>query len=411
MCGKIPRSMMETAIARIAHKARSVNFSFAVCCAGMASLAIGINLLPVFFTTLQSKVGGSAGLTHEQLGRIVAVTFFGLVGATLATGPLADRYGPRRFALLGNALIILGLALLALAQVYGAVLAASLVLGLGAGTLDMVLSPIVGALKPLNRSSAMNWLHSFYCTGSMATVMVAVAVLKLGIGIGWQSAALLLLVLPALVLLGFLVIHIPPLTHAAHAAGRHRLRDLVKLPYFWAALAAIALGGATEMGMASWLPAYAEKDLGYTREQGAYAFIGFLGAMTVGRLVVGMVGHPRNVIRVLMACCVGSVVFFLLASFAPWRAVALTACILAGLSGSALWPSMLAVTADRYPRGGATMYGALAGAGNAGAIVMPWIVGLAADQWTMNIGLSMGAVCPAVMLLVLIGMSNARREW
>ena len=69
-------------------------------------------------------------------------------GATLATGPLADRYGPRRFGLIGNALIVVGLVMLALADGYNAVLTASLVLGLGAGMLDMVLSPIVGVLKP-----------------------------------------------------------------------------------------------------------------------------------------------------------------------------------------------------------------------------------------------------------------------
>ena len=199
----------------------------------------------------------------------------------------------------------------------------------------------------------------------MLTVIIAAGALYFEIG--WRTAAVVMIALPVLVFAGFLVIEIPPMGHETGGEGKHRLRDLFKLPYFWAAMVAIGLGGATEMGMSAWLTAYAEKSLGYTAVQGAIAFTGFLGAMSVGRIAVGMIGSPKNVIKVLMACCVLAIVLFLAASFAPWPGVALTACILAGLAGSALWPSMLAVAADRYPRGGATMYAALAGAGNAGA--------------------------------------------
>ena len=398
---------IETKVTASTTGVRSVGFGFTVCCMGMMSLAIGINLLPVFFTTLQTSLGGAAGLTNEQLGRIMAVTFLGVVAATLATGPLADRYGPRPFGLIGNALIIVGLLMLSLANGYNAVLWASLVMGIGAGTVDMVLSPIVGALKPHNRSSAMNWLHSFYTTGAMVTVMIAATALYFNIS--WKAAAVVLIILPVLVFIGFLLIHIPPMAPEASEGGKHRLRDMSKVPFFWAAMAAIAMGGATELGMASWLPAYAEKSLGYTTFQGALAFTGFLAAMSIGRIFIGIIGNPGNIMKLLKVCCLGSIVFFLAASFAPWPGVALTSCILAGLAGSALWPSMLAITADHYPRGGATMYGALAGAGNAGAIVMPWIVGLAADHWTMSIGIATGAICPAVMWVILLGMRGRQK--
>ena len=209
---------------------RSVAFGFALCCAGMMSLAIGINLLPPFFTTLQRELGG---LTNEELGRIPSVGFIGVVAAIFITGPLADRYGARRFALLGNVLVLVGLLLLSLAKAYEMVLAASLFLGVGAGMLDMVLSPIVGALKPENRSSAMNWLHSFYCTGAMATVVIAALALKLGIS--WRVVSVVLMLLPALVFAGFLRMRVPPLVDESVEGGRMRLRELMRVPYFWGA--------------------------------------------------------------------------------------------------------------------------------------------------------------------------------
>ena len=73
----------------------------------------------------------------------------GLVTGIIVSGPLADM-GARLFAVGGNALAAVGLAL-AVAPGYASVLAASLLLGIGAGVLDMVLSPIVAALQPDRR--------------------------------------------------------------------------------------------------------------------------------------------------------------------------------------------------------------------------------------------------------------------
>src|SRR6201999_981385 len=96
------------------------------------------------------------GLTQEQLGRIGSFTFIGLTAGILITGPLADRFGAKVFALLGNLLLIAGLVLSSWSPAFEVLLCANVLLGLGAGVLDMVLSPIVSALNPETRTSSMN---------------------------------------------------------------------------------------------------------------------------------------------------------------------------------------------------------------------------------------------------------------
>src|ERR1700746_1282956 len=147
-------------------------YAFVLCYAAMVCLAIAVNLMPIFLTTLRVDLGGRAGLTGEQLGRISALTFAGLVGGILLTGPLADRWGGKLFSILGTLLIGVGLALLGNSHGYSMVLVAVLIMGLGAGILDMVLSPIIAALQPENRATALNWLHSFYGIGTVVTVLV-----------------------------------------------------------------------------------------------------------------------------------------------------------------------------------------------------------------------------------------------
>lgn len=372
-----------------------------LCWLAMMSLSIGLNLLPVFLTTLSATYGGAAGLTQEQLGRLGAITFAGLVIGILTTGPLADRWGAKAFALLGNGLIAVSLVLAAWAPSYALLGTAIFILGLGAGVLDMVLSPVVAALNPTRRAAAMNWLHSFYCVGAVVTILTGTIVLQTGLG--WRASCLILLPLPLGLLAAFIPLRFPDI-HAA--GGRLRLRTLVRRGWFLAALAAILLGGATEAGITQWLPAYAELALHYPAWVGGGALLLFSVAMTLGRMVVGAMG-PRWNPFVVMAWGAGtSAVLFVGGAFLPWPWLALAACVAVGFTGSCLWPTMLAVTADRYPEGGASMYGALGAGGNVGGIVMPWLVGVVADGLDLHWGLGLSALAPAAMLLLVLGLRS-----
>ncbi|MFI5356916.1 MAG: MFS transporter [Opitutales bacterium] len=369
----------------------------------MMCLSIGLNLLPVFLTTLSATYGGAAGLTQEQLGRLGATTFAGLVVGILGMGPLADRWGAKAFVLLGNALVAVGLAAAAWAPDYTRLGGAIFVLGLGAGTLDMVLSPVVAALNPARRAAAMNWLHSFYCVGAVVTVLTGTLLLRAGWG--WRAACLALLPLPLGLLVAFVPLKFPALSVEG---GRRKLRTLVRHPWFVAALAAILLGGATEAGMAQWLPAYAEESLHYPAWVGGLGLLLFSVAMAGGRMVVGAMGPRWNPFHVMAWGCGLSVGLFLAGAFLPAPGLALAACVAVGLTGSCLWPTMLAVTADRYPDGGASMYGALGAGGNFGGIVMPWLVGFVADRATLHWGLALSAVAPALMLPLVLALRPPR---
>jgi len=278
------------------------------------------------------------------------------------------------------------------------------VMGFGAGVLDMVLSPIVCALQPERRTAAMNWLHSFYCTGAVLTILIGSLALRWALG--WRAISLWLALAPLGVAVAFLTLRLPPLVQ--HEAGRLRLRELWRNPFFLVALAALFLGGATELGMALWLPAYAEKQLLFTAWTGGMAFLGFSVAMAVGRIAAGMLSQRLCPYRLLWWCCAGSVVLFLIACAPWWPRLALAACVAAGLTGSCLWPSLLGVTADRFPRGGASMFGMLAAFGNFGGVFMPWLVGVVADRSSLATGLLTSAVCPFLLAFLVVWLRRHR---
>jgi fucose permease len=367
----------------------------------MMSLAIGLNLLPVFLSSLRQSFGTTL-LTLEQLGRLGALAFTGLSLGIVVTGPLVDRWGAKLFVQIGNALIAISLAGMIFVPSYAELGFAVFMLGVGAGILDMVLSPVVAALNPEKRSSSMNWLHSFYCVGAVVTIMAGTLVLH--IGWGWRTACLVLLPLPLTLLGAFARMIFPSVV--ADEEGRMRLGTLLKEKWFIGAMAAIFLGGATELGMAQWLPAYAESALGFPQWIAGVGLLLFSIAMAAGRMIVGAFGTKLNPFQIMAWGCGSSVVLFLAGSFLPVYSLALAACVLAGFTGSSLWPTMLAVTADRYPNGGASMFGALAALGNAGGIFMPWTVGWIAGIHDLHVGLAISAVAPLLMLPLVLGLGR-----
>src|SRR5512134_1553855 len=111
--------------------------------AGMFAPAIAVTLLPVLLSALSVTYGGAGGLSKEQLGRISAAIFTGLVAGIATAAPLAERLGPRVLAVGGNLLTAAGLAAVAAAPRFELMLLGAAVMGLGAGLLDLVLSPLV----------------------------------------------------------------------------------------------------------------------------------------------------------------------------------------------------------------------------------------------------------------------------
>jgi fucose permease len=379
-----------------------LNFALAVHYAAMICMAVGVNFIPVFLTTLQNDLGG---LSLAQMGRIGGTTFMGLVAGIILTSPLADRFGARLFAMAGNALIAAGLLAVGMCGSYDGLLVAVFLMGLGSGVLDMILSPLVAALRPHDRTGAMNRLHSFYCVGAVAVVFAGAMVIQMGIG--WRALAMAIIPLPLAVTVIFAWLPLAPLV--PEDEKRTGLKILLRSPLFLAAMVAIFLAGALETGLAQWLPAYAQLTLGYSKWTSGAALMAFYIAMTIGRMGIGSLGGRFSGKSVMLIGCASSIVIVSIASLAPWPGLALAACIVAGFSICAFWPSILALAADRFPHGGATLFGLLAALGSSGGIVMPWEIGKVADHSSMRVAMFTTALCPLLIAICLLGMRKNTR--
>ncbi|MFM1921755.1 MAG: hypothetical protein RLZZ303_3389 [Candidatus Hydrogenedentota bacterium] len=360
----------------------------------MFCVAIGAGILPVYLTTFGEEFGG---LGPAQLGLLPGVLFAGFVVGIVLSGPMADRFGARLFAVLGAAICAGGLAGAGLAPAYPLLVAAAGILGLGAGVLDMLMSPIVAAVSTDRKASALNQLHAYYSVGVVASVVCGSVALSLGVP--WRATLLVLALLPALVAADFARAAFPALVHPEQE--RHRLRRLLRMPRFHLALLMILLIGATEEGMSQWLPAYLETALGYSKPVAGYALAAYAVAQASGRFLGStQIAARIGPHRLLMLCAGASAACYLLAAWAPLPLIGALACMLTGFACSMLWPTHLGITSDRIPHGGASMFGVMAAAGNVGCVLAPWSEGIIAARHGLNVALASGAL-PPLLLLVL----------
>jgi fucose permease len=383
------------------------------CYTAMFVQAMAVNLTPLLFVTLQAQFG----LSFEQVGRLVLINFTTQLLVDIACAAIVDRVSAKLLAALGNGLAALGLWVFALApfrfdEPYLGLALGTVVFSMGCGLLEVIISPIVERTPGDRKAAGMALLHAFYPIGKVVvTVVSALAFFAFGTA-HWPWLVLAWSLVPASTTLAFAGLRLPPMFEVGRRA---RVRDLLRQRATWVALVAMALAGASEVALAQWASAFAERGLGVDKLTADLLGLGAFGVgMAVGRLWFGWRGESVDLIPLMRRGALGAALTCLAMAFAGVAWVSLVATALAGLCVSLLWPGVVSLTSARFPLAGASLFALLAAGGDAGAGLMPWLVGVGADQFQLapawlagdlapeQIGLRLGVALAAVPALLLV---------
>ena len=363
---------------------------------GYITQAICNNLPPLLFVTFNERFGVTLG----QLGLLVSINFFIQMAVDLLAARYVDRIGHRRAVVLAQALSTLGLVLLGvlpyvLANAFAAILLPIAISAVGGGLLEVLVSPIVESLPGEHKEKAMSLLHSFYCWGHVAVVLLSTAYFALAGMDNWRYLPFLWAILP--LLNAFLYAKVPmqpPL--AAHE--RTPLGALFSRRIFWVFLLMMICAGASEQAMSQWASLFAERGLSVSKTMGdLLGPCAFAVLMGLARLLYGILGDKLNIRRAMAlsaALCVGC---YLLAANAPHPLLGLLGCAVTGFSVGLMWPGTFSMVARAFPQGGTAMFAMLALAGDVGCSAGPGLVGLISGGSGLSAGLMAACAFPALM--------------
>lgn len=384
---------------------------------GYITQAIVNNLPALLFVTFNKDYGVSL----EKIGLLVSMNFGVQILVDLMAVKYIDRIGYRVGVLAAHIFAALGLCCFGIlpeimADKYAAIVIAMALNAIGGGLTEVLISPIVESLPGDEKASAMSILHSFYCWGHMAVVILSTAFFTF-VGIeNWRVLPFIWAVVPLFNIFFFSKV---PLRVLVEESKRVPVSRLCKSGIFWILMLLMVAAGASEQAMSQWSSLFAEAGLSVSKTLGD--LLGpcmFAALMGAARLVYGVLGSRLNIRRGLMYTSLLCIASYLIAVLAPWPIVSLIGCGLCGFSVGLMWPGVFSLSSQTYPAGGTAMFALLALAGDLGCGGGPGLVGLVSgglegSLGVMNAlksGIGVAIVFPTLMVTGLILLKRAAKQ-
>ena len=326
--------------------------------------AVRANIAP----DLQADIYDQLDLANSasMVGEAVGATFAGFAFTLLFGSALVDVIGMKKMLLLSALGYVAGAGgLLAAAMmpvdgnVANLVLVSMLLTGLGWGAVEAASNPMVAALYPQEKTHRLNILHAWWPAGIVVGGLLGVAISSFG----WPwELNMLILMLPALVLAWMVASSGFPVTErvAAGVSYGQMLGELLKRPLFWVFWACMFLVATSELAPGTWVNISLSNIVGM---QGIVLLVYVSALMFVMRHFAGViVQHTSSVGLMFISCIFASIGLYAL-SISTSPLPAFGAATIWALGVCFMWPTMLAITSERFPRGGAVAMGLMGFAG------------------------------------------------
>ena len=389
---------------------KNYNRTKTACYLGFVTQAIVANFAPLLFLKFHKDYNISLG----NIALISTCFFFVQILVDLFCAKFVDRIGYRVCIIASevcSAAGLIGLAFLPglLPHPFAGILLSVVVYAVGSGLIEVLGSPIMEACPFENKEATMSLLHSFYCWGSVGTILISTCFFALFGMDRWKWLAVFWALIPTVNVYFFATC---PIDHLVDEGKGMGIRNLCKKPLFWVAVCLMVCSGASELSMGQWASAYAEAALGLSKTVGDLAGpCMFAITMGISRVIFGKYGDRMDLVKFMAGSGALCVVCYLLASLSSNPLIGLIGCILCGFSVGIMWPGTLSISSKEFPAGGTAMFALLAMAGDLGGSVGPGIVGRVTQMTGDNIRTGMGAglVFPVVLLVMIMILGKKRR--
>ena len=362
-----------------------------------------LNLTPLLFVPLMEQYG----LSYMKLGALASVNFATQLIVDIVLSKLTDKHRYRISLRLSASAAFIGYMIFAwapgrLGDPYTWLLIGTVVYSIGAGLMEITISPLIHALPDKAKGKSMAILHSFYAWGVVLTVIVSTSVLAIIGRDKWNFIVTGWLIVPVIGFILSCIMPVPKPESGENERTAGSFRILIK-PAFILFLAMIFFGSCAEAVMTQWSSAFLERAVGLDK------LIGDIAGMSMFALMLGLcrmasaaLDKKISLSTYMMLGTIGAVICYIIVSVSNVAAVSLIFCALTGFMVGMLWPGTLVLAADAFPKAGAWLFAYLAVAGDLGGVFGPWITGAIADRSGLNAGLGAAAIFPVIGLICMI---------
>jgi MFS family permease len=358
-------------------------------------------------------------LTKEQMGAILSPAFWGFTLSIIIGGSLVDWLGMRNLLLGSSIGYVISIVVILFAPRPTApvdslfshtgtfiLYAGMLVIGLAQGLVEAVINPLIATIYSNDKTHKLNVLHAWWPGGLVVGGLIAYAITKaLGLEgatgealtFGWQ-VKLGVVILPALVF-GAMILgqRFPPTERIAAGVSTGEMVREMWRPMFLLWFVLMWMTAATELGPDQWMPSVMGQVAGI---QGILFLVYTAGMMFVLRFFGGALAHRFSPMGLLTICSILSALGLYALSHATTPLLAFGAATIFGVGKTYFWPTMLAVTSERFPRGGPLLMAIVGGAGMLSVSLILPLMGKWYDEHGAAAAFRYTAVIPVILTVI-----------
>ncbi len=336
-------------------------------------------------------------LSQAQGGLILSGAFFGMFFSMLVGAPLCDLLGMKRILLLAFVCHLTGVigtifaphGELAMAVLF----TATFIAGCGNGLVEIAINPLAATLYPKEKTHYLNVLHAWWPGGLILGGLLACFIGNgvqwsadeasrwPGLGLGWQARMALVLIPGVIYFLMVLTQQFPATERVASGVSTGEMFAEALRPMFLIWCFCMLLTASTELGPQQWQESVMKRTANVS---GTLILVYTSAMMFVLRHFAGPLAHRLSPVGMLTGSALLAGIGLYLLSFADTAVEAFTYATIFGLGIAYFWPTMLGVTAERFPKGGALLLGIMGSVGNlAIAVVLP-VMGFTYDRYSVQ---------------------------
>jgi MFS family permease len=365
-------------------------------------------------------------LTNELVGWTMSSVFWGFTLGIIVCALVVDVVGMKILHILSALGYLVGIALLLLAPAPAIQHAAFhsvfdnpgtimlyvgfLLTGISQGLVEGVINPLVATLYADQKTRMLNILHAWYPGGLIVGGVAAWGMSQLGAS--WQFK-IALVMLPSAAYLVLSALYAYPSTErvASRVPAFVMFKEALR-PMFLLLLVVMWLTAATELGPDQWFGKIMA-DLVPSLGSNAILFLAYTaGLMFVLRMFcAGLVHHYSPFIMLTACSALAAAGLFLLGSLGKdssgvvW--LALLGATLFGIGKTFFWPTMLGITSELFPRGGALLINLMGGSGMLSVMLALPAIGGVIDTHDSATALRYLSILPGSLIVIFCALGIA----
>ncbi|MEW5980336.1 MAG: MFS transporter [Acidobacteriota bacterium] len=348
---------------------------------------------------IMRELGSQFSLSQAQLGWVASAAFWLSTFSILLGGQLCDLLGMGRLlraAFVGH---VLGILITIFASDFSQLLVGALCIGLANGLVEATISPLVATVHSHQKTEKLNVLHAWFPGGIVLGGLIAFGLTQTALN--WQVKTAVILVPTFIYGLMFLGQKFPPterVQHGISAVGMYResLR-----PSFWLFVFCMLLTASTELGPGQWIPSILTNT---AHLPGILVLAWINGLMVIGRFYAGKLVERISPVTLLIFAAGLSGVGLVLLSVANSPMPTFLAATVFALGVCYFWPTMLGVTSERFPAGGALLMAIMGAAGNVSVAISLPVMGKIYDTNGPHMALRSVSLLPVVLIAIFLGV-------